>query len=79
MDFILDEIETQSKEGVMPLWDMAKAYVAIDEIDHAFEYLEKAYTERSVSFHVLKVDPLFDRLHSDPRYDEWLKKIGFEE
>ena len=76
---ILDEIETQSMEGVMPLWDMAKAYVTIDEIDHAFEYLEKAYVERSVSFHVLKVDPLFDRLHSDPRYDDWLKKIGFEE
>jgi hypothetical protein len=57
-------------------WVVARAYVELGEKDKAFAELNKAYeSRRSVTW--LKVDPLFDPLRSDPRFQELLKKIGF--
>ena len=46
--------------------------------DKAFELLESAYKERDADLIFLKVDPKFDVLRSDPRYEMMLKKIGLE-
>jgi hypothetical protein len=39
--------------------------------------LEKAYVERSDFLLVLKVDPLFEGLHDDPRFGGLVRRIGF--
>ncbi len=46
--------------------------------DKAFEYLEKAYQQRNPLLHLLQVEPTFDPLRDDPRYDELLKRVGFK-
>lgn len=56
----------------------ASLYMALDQKDQAFEWLDKAYSERSVELTALKVDPLWDDLRPDPRFSELLKKIGLE-
>ena len=43
----------------------------------AFELLEKAYEDHDVGMLWLKVEPLFDPLRSDPRWQEMLDKVGF--
>ena len=55
---------------------MAMVYAALGEKDHAFEWLEKSYDRHEESLCSLKVDPKFDSLHSDPRFNEILNKVG---
>jgi hypothetical protein len=51
-------------------------YAALGENDHAFERLYGAYRERSPEIVSLKVDPSFDNLHSDPRFQNLLARVG---
>jgi serine/threonine protein kinase len=55
-------------------------YNSLGEKDLTFKWLEKAYHEElaDTSIWRLKVEPVFDNLHSDPRYQELLKKMGFK-
>jgi hypothetical protein len=46
--------------------------------DQAFEWLEKAYEQRSDLSDMINmpVDPAFDVLRSDPRFDAFLRRAG---
>jgi hypothetical protein len=44
--------------------------------DRAFEWLEKAFEARSITPFLVKLDPFFDEIASDPRFDELLKKMS---
>lgn len=47
------------------------------QTDKAFEWLEKGYEEREgQDLTLLKFDPSFKNLRSDPRFPEILRKIG---
>ncbi len=73
---ILSEIIDESQTKLIDFMDIAHIYSALGEKDKAFEYLERAREARMNHFCILKVDPRFKNLHSDPRFDEFLKKIG---
>jgi DNA-binding winged helix-turn-helix (wHTH) protein/TolB-like protein len=56
---------------------MAEAYSRTGDKDRAFEWLEKAYTERDhYLFYNLKTAYHFDVVRSDPRYANLLQRIG---
>jgi TolB-like protein/Tfp pilus assembly protein PilF/tRNA A-37 threonylcarbamoyl transferase component Bud32 len=57
---------------------IGEVYAGLGEKDKAFEWLNKAYEERAGQMIFLKVDPWIKNLHSDPRYKELLRKMGFE-
>lgn len=63
------------EQYVSPL-SFAFLYTGLDEKEKAFEWLEKAYEERSSWLVFLKTDPAFDRLRSDRRFSELVQKIG---
>jgi len=65
------------KEHVDPYF-LAWIYAGLDERERAFEWLNKAYEERSMYMTLLKVDPLFDNLRSDAKFTELLKKMGLD-
>lgn len=44
--------------------------------DEAFKALERAYEQRIAYVSFAKVDPELDSLHSDPRFQELLRKVG---
>ena len=44
--------------------------------DEAFEWLDRAYVQRSGSLIGLKVDPLMKSLRDDPRYAAFLRKLN---
>jgi len=43
------------------------------------EWLEKAYQDHEVEMYWLKVEPPFEPLRGDPRWQEMLDKVGFPE
>jgi TolB-like protein len=58
-------------------WVVAKAYVDLGGKDKVFAELNKAFETRLSSLLWLKVEPQFDPLHDDPRFQQLLKRIGF--
>ena len=57
---------------------LAQAYTALRRKDQAFAWLEKAYELRSGVDEMifLTIDPRFDPLRSDPRFDAFLHRVG---
>ncbi len=58
---------------------MAYVYAALGEADAAFEWLEKAYERRELTFTWIRVVPSLDPIRSDPRFQDLLRRIGFPE
>jgi len=54
----------------------AVAYIGMGENNKALASLEKAYLEHSSSLSALKVDPTYDPLRGDPRFQDLLHRIG---
>lgn len=55
---------------------IVRAYVGTGNKEQAFAYLEKAYLQHSNILATLKVEPRFDPLRSDPRYQDLLRRVG---
>ena len=60
-----------------PAFYTAMIYAQMGETDLAFEYLEKAYDAHEVEMYWLKVEPPFDPIRNDPRWQVMLYKVGF--
>ncbi len=73
---LLDELKKRSEPASLSLFSTALIYVGLGEKDEAFEWLEKAYGERSGPLRLLNIDPLFDSLRSDRRFQDLLRRIG---
>ena len=57
---------------------IATVYASLGDKDKAFEYLEKAYQERSSDLpYFLKADLRIDNLRSDPRFQELMRRMNF--
>ena len=66
----------------VPAYRIAHFYANLGDADSrdkdlAFEWLNTAYQEHDVLLETLRTDFAFDSLHSDPRYAELVRKIGF--
>jgi tetratricopeptide (TPR) repeat protein len=72
---MLDTLRNQSKKVYVASDIVASVYVALGDKEKAFEYLEKGYQERAGWMVWLKVDPIWDPIRSDPRFDALLKKM----
>ncbi len=72
----LSELLALSKRRYVPPFDIAIVYTGLGDTEHAFEWLEKAFDDRSLEMIFLKVDPRFDRLHADPRFISLLRRMG---
>jgi len=74
---IVTELEAISEQEYLPaLIDVALVYAALDEKEIAFEWLEKAYRERTALLVWLYPDPMADPLRSDPRFEDLMRRIG---
>jgi TolB-like protein/Flp pilus assembly protein TadD len=73
---ILEKLLNLSRKRYVSSVNMAVVYGALGERDAAFEYLDKAVDERSWQVSWLHVDPLFDPLRSDERFQHLLVQSG---
>lgn len=58
---------------------MSMVYAALGEKDTAFKWLELSYERHEESLCSLKVDPKFDPIRSDPRFDDIVRRIGLSD
>jgi tetratricopeptide (TPR) repeat protein len=73
---VLRELHAQSARTYVSPWDVAIVHIGLGENDEAFGWLEKAYRERSADCIALKVEPMYDPLRSDPRFQDLMRRIG---
>ena len=75
---VLDQLNELSKKKYIQPRLLARIYLALGDKDKAFEYLEKSYEDRSIEtgFGTINVDPEFDSLRSDPRYNDLLRRMN---
>jgi TolB-like protein/cytochrome c-type biogenesis protein CcmH/NrfG len=74
-DALLRKLTEEYSDG--NAFQIAEVHSMRGEIDAAFDWLERAYTEHDSGVTHAKVDPRFLPLHDDPRWPEILKKFGF--
>ena len=76
---LLAELKKKSQKSPVgsPAFYISRTYAQVGEIDLAFEWLNRAYEAHEVEMVWLKVEPLFEPLRSDPRWQEMLDKVGF--
>jgi eukaryotic-like serine/threonine-protein kinase len=72
---ILGKLNTTEKY-VSPT-ELAVLYAALGDKEKAFASLEKGYTERDFQLTDLKVEPAYDSLRDDPRFQDLLRRVGF--
>ena len=76
---ILDELKALSKQRYVSPYNIALIHLGLGQKEQAFEWLEKAYNDRASWMVWLKVDPRFDPLRSDPRFQDLLRRMNFPE
>jgi adenylate cyclase len=74
----LELAQSQEKQTYVSPFSLALICIALGDKDEAFRWLEIAYEEHAYDIVMLKVDPVYDPLRSDPRFTVLLKKMGLE-
>lgn len=76
-DEVFGRLRHLAKERYVSAFDFAMICAARGQRNHAFEWLEKAFEERSPFIAVfLNADPRLDDLRSDARYHTLINRIG---
>ena len=73
----LNELTQLTKQQKVAAICFVLVHVGLGNNDQAMAWLDTAYKERSDFLLVLKVDPLFDALRSDPRFQKFLLRLNF--
>ena len=80
---IARELENRIREGWSSAAELAIVYLGLGEDEEALDKLEAALAKppftRNYYFSFLKVDPIWDPLRSDPRFQDLLRRINFPE
>jgi TolB-like protein/Flp pilus assembly protein TadD len=74
---LLRELEHPPKGMYVQPIDIATVYSSLDEREKAFAYLDLAHKQRATGMMLLRWDPAYDPIRTDPRFQALLRKLGF--
>jgi tetratricopeptide (TPR) repeat protein len=75
---IVDELQRRSRTSYVSSYMIATIYAGLGDKNKAFEFLEKAYQERSSDLpYFIRSDLRVDNLRSDPRFLDLLNRMDF--
>jgi TolB-like protein/Tfp pilus assembly protein PilF/class 3 adenylate cyclase len=73
---VLARLNEEAKSRYVPPYGLALIHLALGDKEHALDDLERGYREASGSdMFFIKVDPLLDDLHGDPRFETLAQEI----
>lgn len=71
---VLEELLESDRRGGQLAFEVATVFAGLGRTDDAFEWLERAVADHSLTFEVR--EPRFGDLHTDPRFSALLGKVG---
>jgi tetratricopeptide (TPR) repeat protein len=71
----LESAKKQYEQGAAPATALAGIYSILGDNEQAFAWLEKAYQQSDDFLVFLKIQPQFENLHADPRFQALIQKI----
>ena len=72
-----DRMKEEAKNKYISPYGFATLYAKLGEWNQAMVWLERAYHGRDFPLTQLQVDPTFDALRSDPRFQDLLRRMNF--
>lgn len=72
---LVHELVRESERRYVPAYQIALIWTGLGERELAFQWLSKGIKGHDVWMPVLKIEPAFDPLRSDPRYELLLKEM----
>lgn len=73
----LDELKKRAADGYVPPYAFALSYNGLGETDEAIAWLVKGLEQRDIKMTLLVVDPKWNNLRSDTRFQDLLRRAGF--
>jgi hypothetical protein len=73
---VAETLVARSQTAYVSPWQIGTLYTRAGKNDKALEWLEKAYQARDQNMPYLGVDPIFDTLRADPRYQDLLRRMN---
>jgi len=73
---LLQELRQLAKKKFVPSFLFANVFLGLGDKEQAFAWLEKDFREHSTFLPFLKVSPRFASLHSDPRFQKLVRRVG---
>jgi serine/threonine-protein kinase len=73
---VLQKLETYARERYVSPLEFAWIQFGLGSTDVGFKWLQKALEDRSFDLISLKVDPRFDPLKDDPRFESIARRMG---
>jgi TolB-like protein/DNA-binding winged helix-turn-helix (wHTH) protein len=72
----LNGLSEKSKDGNPTTFEHAELYAAMGNADKAMYYLEQGYREHTIELVRLQVNPAYDDMRTDPRFQNLVRRIG---
>jgi hypothetical protein len=72
----LNELQCLSVQTYVPAYSFAMAYIGIGDFDLAFDSLNRACEERTGAMCWLHLEPLYEPIRHDPRFNALARRIG---
>ena len=72
---IVAELEARARERYVTPVAFCIAHLGLGNVDQVFHWLDRAYEDRRGWLTYMKVDPIFDPVKDDPRYEAFLKRM----
>jgi TolB-like protein/DNA-binding winged helix-turn-helix (wHTH) protein/Flp pilus assembly protein TadD len=74
---ILKQLSEKSKHRLVSPLDRAVVYIALGNKEQALALLDEAYEQHEWGMLLLKAEPEYDPLRSDPRFQDFLRRMNF--
>ena len=74
---VLDELKQASEQEYVPANSIALIYAGLGDKDQAFVWLEKGYEQRAFQMQWIRIEPRWDSLRSDSRFQDLMRRMGF--
>lgn len=73
---ILHYLRAEARKSYVSPFNLARICISLREKEQALLYLQKAYEDQDGETMLLKVDPRFDSLRTDPRFIDLLQRMN---